>query len=81
MLRYVNGYIFKGKTFVVNKSDMIYAFDEEFEEGTALLDLDDDLKIVRCCECKYWDDFGYCNFHESKMFDDIDFCSYGRKKI
>ena len=37
MLRYVKGYIFEGHTFVVNKSDIHNAKDEQFAEGTALM--------------------------------------------
>ena len=37
MLRYVKGYIFEGHTFVVNKSDIHNAKDEQFEEGAALM--------------------------------------------
>lgn len=37
MLRYVNGYIFEGHTFVVNKSDIHNAKDEQFAAGTALM--------------------------------------------
>lgn len=37
MLRYVKGYIFDGHTFVVNKSDIHNAKDEQFVEGTALM--------------------------------------------
>lgn len=37
MLRYFNGYIFEGHTFVVNKSDIHNAKEEQFAEGTALM--------------------------------------------
>ena len=36
-LKYQNGFIFEGHTFVVNKSDIRNAKDEQFVEGVALL--------------------------------------------
>ena len=35
------------------------------------------IDIVRCGECKWFDD-GWCNFNDSG-FDADDFCSYGEK--
>lgn len=36
-LKYINGYIFEGQTFVTDKADIHNAKDDQFVEGTALI--------------------------------------------
>lgn len=40
-LKYQNGFIFEGHTFVVDKSDIRNAKDEQFVEGVALLPIEE----------------------------------------
>ena len=40
-LKYQKGFVYEGNTFVVNKSDIHNAKDEQFVEGTALLPIDE----------------------------------------
>jgi hypothetical protein len=36
-------------------------------------------KIIRCKDCKYFDENGWCNYLETAMKPD-DFCSYGKRR-
>lgn len=40
MLKYFDGYIYEGHTFVINKSDISNATDDQFVIGTALIPYD-----------------------------------------
>ena len=40
-LKYQKGFVYEGNTFVVNKSDIHNAKDEQFVEGTALLPIEE----------------------------------------
>ena len=59
-----------------------HAIYEAIQEAPAA----DVVEVVRCKDCKYWDDRGYCD-HEhwedaegwAKTADHDDFCSYGRR--
>lgn len=77
MLRYVNGYIFEGHTFVVNKSDIHNAKDEQFAEGTALMPdgwisvedrLPDDERDVLILYDRYGGEYGIGFYSAHGMF-------------
>ena len=40
MLKYYDGYVYEGHTFVINKSDISNATDDQFVTGTALIPYD-----------------------------------------
>lgn len=44
----------------------------------------DAVEVVRCRECRYWDDDGRCEAPENGLVRDytmgVDFCSYGEKR-
>ena len=39
----------------------------------------DEVKVVRCKNCKSYNGHRYCNYHADPV-DDNDFCSYGERK-
>lgn len=72
-LKYQNGFIFEGHTFVVDKSDIRNAKDEQFVEGVALLpeahgrwiympkESDAECGAYKCSMCneRFVEDFGF----------------------
>ena len=96
MYRYQKGYIFEGRTFVIDKAHIHNAKEEQFVEGTALLPE----PVMLCRECRWWgDEDGYiknaegvlcgrCQVHNYVIDDrhtgwcptENDFCSYGKRR-
>ena len=73
MSRYIDITTINPRTYESSEVELgVLAYD--YDEICAMPFLD----IVRCKDCRYFDD-GWCNFIDSG-FDADDFCSYGERK-
>ena len=70
----------------VNKDELVKALTydrEQYEKGYA----DRDAEIIRCCDCKYWQDNngGYphedCRWGHEETPDPDDFCSFAERAV
>lgn len=58
-----------------------YGYGEEYEEKPCEMfkNKADVVEVVRCGNCKNYNNHRYCNYFADTVFDD-DFCSYGDRK-